>query len=54
MTFEWIVGVLAIPAVGWAVSVERRISSYKSVEAKVDTLNEKVDRLLFHMLDKRS
>ena len=36
---------------GWVVSVERRLSSLGSLDRKVDKMDEKIDRLVEHLLD---
>lgn len=36
---------------GWVISVERRLSSLGNLDKKVDKMDEKLDRLVEHLLN---
>ena len=48
-----IVIAIGVPAGGWVISVERRLSEAQAIKDRVDSIDEKLDLLVAHLIDKR-
>lgn len=46
---EWVAWA-GIPVAGWVISVERRLASLGAIKEKVDDVDEKVDKIVDHLL----
>ena len=54
MTWSWeAIAAVAVPVVGWIVSVESRIAKVFNLEERVKSIDKKVDRLIDHLIDNK-